>query len=48
MPILEILGIPDYLDALLQAKVSDFIVDGSWVLHEDFRARFLDICLWIE
>ena len=48
VPILDILGIPNYLATFLRAKVFDFIVDGSWVLHEDFRIRFPDICLRID
>ncbi|KAK3212773.1 hypothetical protein Dsin_017479 [Dipteronia sinensis] len=47
MPILNLLGIPDFLATHLQAKVSDFIRDGRWILDDRFRARFLDLCFRI-
>ncbi|KAK3212808.1 hypothetical protein Dsin_017514 [Dipteronia sinensis] len=47
MPILNLLGIPDFLATHLQAKVSDFIRDGKWILDDHFRARFPDLCFRI-
>ncbi|KAK3189542.1 hypothetical protein Dsin_029103 [Dipteronia sinensis] len=40
MPILDFLRILDFLAMHLQAKVSDFIRDGRWILVDRFRARF--------
>ncbi|KAK3189490.1 hypothetical protein Dsin_029051 [Dipteronia sinensis] len=48
VPILELLGIPDYLASLLRAKVYDFTHDGMWVLDDSFRARFSDLCFRID
>jgi ribonuclease HI len=48
VPILELLGIPDYLAYPLRAKVSDFIHEGRWVLDDCFRARFPDLCFRID
>ena len=42
------LRFPDSLSTSLRAKVSDIILDGSWVLREDFKVQFQDICLKIE
>ncbi|KAK3221988.1 hypothetical protein Dsin_009013 [Dipteronia sinensis] len=47
IPILDLLGIPDFLATHLQAKVSDFIRDGRWILDDCFRARFPDLCFRI-
>ncbi|KAK2663348.1 hypothetical protein Ddye_001922 [Dipteronia dyeriana] len=48
VPILDLLGIPDFLAIHLQARVSNFIRDGRWILDDRFRARFLDLCFWID
>ncbi|KAI9178075.1 hypothetical protein LWI28_022444 [Acer negundo] len=48
VPIFELLGISDYLDYPLQARVSDFIHEGRWVLDVCFRARFPDLCFRID
>ncbi|KAI9198086.1 hypothetical protein LWI28_009807 [Acer negundo] len=48
VPILELLGIPDYLANPLRARVSDFIHEGRWVLDDSFRARFSDLCFQID
>ncbi|KAI9198283.1 hypothetical protein LWI28_012969 [Acer negundo] len=48
VPILELLGIPDYLANPLRVRVSDFIHEGRWVLDDSFRARFSDLCFRID
>ena len=48
VPIVELLGIPDYLASPLRARVSDFIHEGRWVLDNSFRARFPDLCFRID
>ncbi|KAK3188083.1 hypothetical protein Dsin_027644 [Dipteronia sinensis] len=48
VPILELLGIPDYLASFLRARVSDFIHEGRWVLDNSFRARFPDLYFRID
>ena len=48
VPIVELLGIPDYLASPLRARVSDFIHKGKWVLDDSFRARFPDLCFRID
>ena len=48
VPILELLGIPDYLANPLWVGVSDFINEGRWVLDDCFRARFPDLCFRID
>ncbi|KAK3229884.1 hypothetical protein Dsin_001765 [Dipteronia sinensis] len=48
VPILELLGIPDYLASLLTKRVSDFIHEGRWVLEDSFLARFPDLCFRID
>ncbi|KAI9166139.1 hypothetical protein LWI28_026893 [Acer negundo] len=48
VPILELLGIPDYLANLLRARVSDFIHKGRWVLNDCFLTRFPDLCFRID
>ncbi|KAK3221821.1 hypothetical protein Dsin_008846 [Dipteronia sinensis] len=47
VPILDLLGIPDFLATHLHVRVSDFILDGRWILDDRFRARFPDLCFWI-
>ncbi|KAK2659228.1 hypothetical protein Ddye_005761 [Dipteronia dyeriana] len=48
VPILELLGISDYLATLLKARVSDFIYEGKWVIDNSFRVRFSDLCSRID
>ena len=48
VPILDLLGIPDYLANPLRARVSDVIYQGRWVLDDCFRARFPDLCFQID
>ncbi|KAK2638786.1 hypothetical protein Ddye_026581 [Dipteronia dyeriana] len=48
VPILELLGIPDYLATLLKARVSDFIYEGKWVLDDSFRVHFPNLCSRID
>ena len=48
VPILELLGIPDYLANPFRAKVSDFIHEGRWVLDGCFRMRFPNLCFRID
>ncbi|KAK3204572.1 hypothetical protein Dsin_018618 [Dipteronia sinensis] len=47
VPILDLLGIPDFLAMHLHARVSDFIRDGRWILDDRFQARFPDLCFRI-
>ena len=48
VPILDLLGIPDYLANPLRARVSDFIHQGRWVLDDCFRVCFPDLCFRID
>ena len=48
VPIVDLLGILDYVATHFQARVSDFIRDGIWFLENRFRARFPDLCFRIE
>ncbi|KAI9154408.1 hypothetical protein LWI28_025962 [Acer negundo] len=48
VPILELLGIPDYLANHFWARVSDFIHEGKWVLDDSFQTRFSDLCFRID
>ena len=45
---MDLLRIPDFVVTHLQARVSNFIQDGRWVLEDRFRARFPDLCFRIE
>ncbi|KAI9193780.1 hypothetical protein LWI28_000133 [Acer negundo] len=48
VPILEFLGIPEYLASHLNSRVSDSIHDGRWVLDDCFRVHFPDLCFRID
>ncbi|KAK3221689.1 hypothetical protein Dsin_008714 [Dipteronia sinensis] len=47
VPILDLVGIPDFLAMHFHARVSDFIRDGRWILDDRFPARFPDLCFRI-
>ena len=48
MPIVDLLGIPDFVVIHLHARITNFSPDGRWVLEDRFRARFPNICFRIE